>query len=302
MRHTFFRDAALDFERSTLNDDRSNLVRQPFRLRRSLLGYRVGDVVAALDALAAQLAGLARSTDRLYLEREALQAKVESASENLREALAEQAERFERLTEERRATEIAHAELHLAEARAQAAELLADASEQASTLRHQAGLRVGDAASRLEDLLRVREQLLGELRGLVGSYADLLGEHEGGKLEPSARPGEQSSPDSPSPPLLSAAPPAGSTGLSPRHVELDVGPFVDFAELSAFERALARLPKVDDVYIRGFGDERAVIELSLTEQTPLAHDLSTKLPYGVRVERGEDERLLVEVLQEAVND
>lgn len=297
----FFRDAAQELERSNLNDDRPNPVRPPVRLRRSLLGYRVGDVVSALDSLEAQVAGLARSTDRLYLERRVLQTKLDSASDHLRDALAEQAERFERMTEERRATEIAHADRHLAEARAQAAELLADASEQAATLRHQAGLRVGDAASRLEDLLRVREQVLGELRGLVGSYADLLGEYEGGKLEASARPGEQSSPDSAAP-SISVAPPAGSTGLSPRHVELDAGPFVDFAELSAFERALARLPKVDDVYIRSFGDERAVIELSLTEQTPLAHDLATKLPYGVRVERGEDERLLVEVLPEAVND
>ena len=39
------------------------------------------------------------------------------------------------------------------------------------------------------------------------------------------------------------------------------GMLPDFAELSAFERSLARLPKVDDVYIRTFGDDRIRKEL-----------------------------------------
>lgn len=281
----------------TLDSDPRQLPRLPIRLRRALFGYNVADVVAALGHLGGQLEGLARSVDRLYIERQALQARVESADADREAALALQAERFERLVQERSAVERAKADQHLAEARAQAAELLADAAEQAATLRHQAGLRVGDAAARLEDLLRVREQLLGELRGLLGSYADLLGEREDGPLETTTRSFEQVPVEA-----VPAVAPTDAAGLYPRHVELDAGPFVDFAELSAFERALARLPKVDDVYIRGFGDERAVIELSLTEQTPLAHDLTTKLPYGLRVERGDDARLLVEVLPEAVND
>lgn len=279
---------------------RRQLPRLPIPLRRGVFGYRVSDVTAALAYLGSQLEGLAQSVDRLYVERERLQAKLDSADAERREALAEQAERFEQVAAERRGTEEARAEQHLAEARARAAQLLAEASEQAAALRHQAGLRVGDSAARLEDLLRVREQLLGELRGLVGSYAEILGEHEGGRLEAPSRSVEQVTPDVTT--AIAVVPTDPSSGLYPRHVELDAGPFGDFAELSAFERALARLPKVDDVYIRGFGDERAVIELSLTEQTPLAHDLTTKLPYGVRVERGDDARLLVEVLPEAVND
>lgn len=267
--------------------------RIPGRLRRSLFGYRRADVVAALEHLGWQLDGLAASVDRLYLERQELRARLDHAEAARDRALEEQEERLERIAQDRRALDLARGDQHLAEARAQAARLLAEAEEQAARLRHEAGLRVGDSASRLEDLLHVREQLLGELRGLLVSYGDLLGEHEGRPLERPAK-AEPRVEELPADGLPAVAENGG--GLFPRHVELDAGPFGDFTELSAFERALARLPKVDDVYIRSFGDERATIELSLTEQTPLAYDLTTKLPYGLRLERGDDARLHVEVL------
>ena len=267
----------------------------PLRLRRTLFGYRRSDVTAALEHLGWQLEGLAGSVNRLYLERQDLRACVDQADQIRERALAEQAERLERNAEERRALDLARGDQHLAEARVQAAQALAEAEEQAARLRHEAGLRVGDAASRLEDLLHVREQLLGELRGLLVTYGDLLGEHDAKPLERGMRPAEK--PEQPLPALRELPPAAANGGgLFPANVELDAGPFADFAELSAFERALARLPKVDDVYIRAFGDERATIELSLTEQTPLAHDLVAKLPYGLRLERSGDARLVVELL------
>lgn len=265
-----------------------------FKLRFGLLGYRRADVAAALGSLRAQLDGLAASVDRLYRDREELRTRLADADAARERALAEQAARLGRDAAGRQELAAARAEQHLAEARAEAARLLAEAEEQAAKLRHEAGLRVGDAASRLEDLLLVREQLLGELRGLLRSYSELIGEHEAGPLERSGH----TEPARPALPAA-AAPAVDGGGLFPTHVELDAGPFGDFAELSAFERALARLPKVEDVYIRGFGDERAVIELSLTEQTPLAHDLSTKLPYGLKLERNDDARLHVELLPEA---
>lgn len=266
----------------------------PIRLRFGMFGYRRGDVRAALEHLHWQLDGLAASVDRLYVERQDLRARLDGADSRQERALHEQSARFERAAEERSAIERARGDQHLAEARAQAALLLAEAEEQAAKLRHEAGRRVGDAASRLEDLLLVREQLLGELRGLLATYSDVIGEHDRRPIERAAPP-EASLPERPG-----LVPPSPGAGLYPTHVELDAGPFGDFAELSAFERALSRLPKVEDVYIRGFGDERATIELSLTEQTPLAHDLATKLPYGLRIERDDDDaRLLVELVAEA---
>ena len=55
-------------------------------------------------------------------------------------------------------------------------------------------------------------------------------------------------------------------------LELDAGPFSDFAALSAFERALAHLPKVEDVYVRRLADDRALIELTLNKVATLADD------------------------------
>ena len=266
------------------------------RLRRGLFGYRTGDVEAAFEHLGWQLDGLASSDRRLYTEREELLARVEENGREQDRALRDQAACSEAAEQERAAVQRAHADRHLAEARAAAAKILAAAEEQAAILRHEAGLRVGDAASRLEDLLKVREQLLGEVRGLIHAYADVLEEHEGGPIE---RPSRTREPVRAPAPLPELGPVAAQSGLFPTHVELDAGPFADFAELSAFERALARLPKVEDVYVRGFGDERAAIELVLTEETPLAHDLVTMLPYGLRVERSEEgRRLHLEILPE----
>ena len=282
-----------------MDQDKRHIPLLPGRLRRGLLGYRTDDVIAALEHLGWQLDGLASSVGRLYTERQELLARIDESTREQERALSEQAARSEE-AERENAVQRARAEQHVAEARANAAKILAEAEEQAAILRHEAGLRVGDAASRLEDLLKVREQLIGELRGLIHSYGDLLGEHEGRPVERAPRTAH-SAPEPALPPTDLPAVGAGAHGggLFPTHVELDAGPFADFAELSAFERALARLPKVDDVYIRAFGDERATIELSLTEQTPLAHDLRTKLPYGLRLERGDDSRLLVEVLPQA---
>lgn len=280
-----------------MGQDKRHLPVLPMRLRHGLFGYRTNDVLAALEHLRWQLDGLAASVDRLYTERQDLHTRLNDSGARQERALREQAARFEEAERNESAIQRSRADQHLAEARASAAKILADAEEQATTLRHEAGLRVGDAASRLEDLLKVREQILGELRGLIHSYSDVLEEHSGGPLERPARAPEPARAPANEPEPGSA--PAGESGLFPTHVELDAGPFADFAELSAFERALARLPKVEDVYIRGFGDERAAIELVLTEETPLAHDLLTKVPYGLRVKSSEDGHLLrLEILPE----
>lgn len=276
-----------------MNQTRDSFSALPVRLRRGLFGFRTADVAVALAQLGHQLDGLAASVDRLYRERESLRGLVDGARAEQERLLVEQAARLETEAAERVAIERARADQHVAEAQAQGAQIVAEAHEQASILRHEAGRRVGDEASRLEDLLRVREQLLGELRGLVQGYSALLGGHEGIR-ESSPQPAAEPQAVELSLPAAVSAPDAAG-GLYPAQVELDVGPFGDFSELSAFERALARLPKVDDVYIRGFGDERATIELSLTEETPLAHDLERRLPYGLRLERDGHAKLVVDL-------
>lgn len=245
-------------------------------LRRRLLGgYDPHDVELVLASLNEQLDHMAESLDRVWRDRERLSAELTDARGEFDVELARERARGDE-------TE--------AKARAKAAQLLAAAEEAATRLRHDAGMRVRDAAQRLEDLLRVREQLLGELRGIVDAYDSLLRdiEQERAPLAP-AFAGDGA-------PQRAAAPAA----LFPRRVELDAGPFADFAELAAFERSLTRLPKVEDVHIRRFGEERADIELTLTDETPLVHDLLAHLPYAMEVRPEDEARLLVEV-REAVS-
>ena len=52
---------------------------------------------------------------------------------------------------------------------------------------------------------------------------------------------------------------------------------------------------MEDVYIRTFGEERAEIELTLTEETPLLHDLTAQLPYKIDVTASDDNRLTVDL-------
>jgi hypothetical protein len=231
-------------------------------------------VLAVLESMHAQLDHMAASLDKVWSEK---QAAVE-------ELVLVRAEYEARLAEER-----ARADRVEAEARAEAARIVADAEEQAARLRREAGRRVGDEATRLDELLRVREQLLGELRGIVAAYGDVLGRAEQGRIAAVARAPE------PAPSALPQIAPVGLAGLYGRHVELDAGPFNDFAELSAFERSLAGLPKVEDVYIRTFGEERAEIELTLSEETPLLHDLTSQLPYKLDVTANDDNHLTVEL-------
>jgi hypothetical protein len=104
----------------------------------------------------------------------------------------------------------------------------------------------------------------------------------------------------PPPPAEPAQPaaagvPAGDEQLFETRVELDAGPFSDFAALSAFERALAQLPKVEDVYVRRLADDRALIELALVEPAPLLVLLRDSLPYQLEVRSANRAKVVVNV-------
>lgn len=66
-------------------------------------------------------------------------------------------------------------------------------------------------------------------------------------------------------------------------IELDAGPFGDLGSLTAFEQALAALPGVSEVYIRGFEAGRATIDLSLHAPAPLLEEMNERLPYVLDV-------------------
>jgi hypothetical protein len=251
------------------------------RLRRAVFGgFRRDSVLPALASLEAQLDRMSEALDRVGQDRERLSVTLKET----RSELEAERERGEQLAFQ---AEVRGAEIEAA-ARTAATRIVAEAEEQADRLRHDGSLRIRDVADRLEDLLRVRDQLLGELRGILDAYSGLLAEAEG-------RPLAEAEPPAPTP-LPKLLPSPVDAGLYPRQVELYAGPFADFAELAAFERSLTRLPKVEDVHIRQFGGDRAEIELTLSEETPLVHDLTAHLPYAMDVRPDEENgHLVVEV-------
>lgn len=83
------------------------------------------------------------------------------------------------------------------------------------------------------------------------------------------------------------------------HVELDAGPFSDFVALSAFERSLSHLAKVEDVYVRRLAEDRALIELTMSEPAPLLETMREFLPYSLEVRFANRSRVVLDVFAQS---
>ena len=82
-------------------------------------------------------------------------------------------------------------------------------------------------------------------------------------------------------------------------VELDAGPFSDFASLSAFERSLSHLPRVEDVYVSRLAGDRAPIQLTLSEPSPLLQAMRETLPYSFEVHSASRAKIVLNVVAQS---
>ena len=80
-------------------------------------------------------------------------------------------------------------------------------------------------------------------------------------------------------------------------LDLDAGPFDGSDAVSTFERALAALGCVDDVYVRSLADGRAEMELLLVAPTRLVPILRAALPYQFHVREAGPARLVLDVYE-----
>jgi vacuolar-type H+-ATPase subunit H len=261
--------------------DISNLPR--LRYRRFGGGYRRDEVLfhlreleATVRGLEAELAAARGRSQELSLE--VGTARAELAGLRLREHQIDEAIE----SANRRASDVVEA------AEIKARVVLAEAEEQAARIRGEAHLRIDDIGKQLEEILRLRETMLTSLKGVLQDVGVALGRVErnepvfGPAVEPPPAP---SSPAPAHPEVPASAPVPGDEALFGRRVEIDAGPFPDFATLSAFERSLGALPNVEDVYVRRFGGDRATIELTTSYEQPLLQLLRGTLPYGFEAER-----------------
>jgi hypothetical protein len=264
------------------------------RLRRSLLGYRRTQVEVALAELRLTLRhvqeDLAETRERASrTDAELREARIELDSRRARELEIQQA--FDAAQERVREVELS------AEATARA--ILADAEEKASRTRAEAHLRTESVSGQIDELLNLRDTLVQTMRGVIRDFDYAVERVEKGEsvlqAEPAALP--QQEPQGAQPALVSvprAHGPEDEQRFEGR-VELEAGPFGDFAALSSFERALARLGGVEDVYVRRFAGERALIELSLAQPLPLVGVMRDSLPYGLEIQSLEPGRISLKV-------
>ena len=182
-------------------------------------------------------------------------------------------------------------------ARGRAREIIAEAEERAALMRGRATLQAEEVSHQIDELLRVRGELVGSVRAAAHQLEDAVVRIERGEIAPAEVEAAAVVPTLPN--ATREQPEEVDTGdgdsVFATTVELDAGPFADFAELSAFERALGRMPKVQDVYIRRFAEERAAIEISLAEPAPLVGLLRAVLPHGFEVVTSTERTLRIAV-------
>jgi archaellum component FlaC len=265
------------------------------RLRLSLFGYRRTQVEVALAELRLTLRHLQEDLAET-------RARAGTVEDELRETRIELDSRRSREAEVQQAFDAAQERVREVEAAAEqtARAILAEAEEKASRTRAEAHLRTESVGGQIDELLRLRDTLVQTMRGVIRDFDYAVERVEKGESvlpsEPVAIP-------------LELAPANGNGAAQPKartrgpedeqsfegRVELDAGPFSDFAALSSFERALARLSGVEDVYVRRFSGDRALIELSLAQPLQLVAEMRDHLPYGLEIQAGEPGRLAVTV-------
>jgi len=136
--------------------------RSVFVLRRGLLGYRRGDVLAALEEQRRQLEALARSVDRLWHEKERAWHANHAAS---RELLAR---------ESRYQIDLAAERARNAERRAEAARLVAESQERAARLSGATAAGFRELTEKLDELLEFRDEVVERLSASRGDVEGAL--------------------------------------------------------------------------------------------------------------------------------
>jgi hypothetical protein len=302
----------------------------PLRYKRFGGGYRRDDVEFALAELRLTLRQLDNDLQSLRDRNRDLEGELQTARNEIENFRGREYELSQTMASVlRRSAEIEEA------ASARAREIVAQAEEAAIQIRSDASRRIEDSSAQCNELLRLKDNLLDAMRSVVGDFGQAISRVERGErlfpgptqaaeaewpsqpVEPTVaetapvsvfvpppvtEPPSQGTPDAVSIPAA-PAPPAG-VSASPdetvfdTRVELDAGPFSDFAALSAFERALAHMPKVEDVYVRRLADDRALIELTLAEPAPLLETMRASLPYSLDVRSANRTKIVVDVAVE----
>lgn len=279
-------------------------------LRRALFrGYRASDVHlvaaywrAAMDRLESEIKHAAERATDLEVELRILRTRLEEyvrRETEVKKALADV---------EARALDLE------ADAKARAREVVREAEEHAARLRGEALQRLTQTGEELERLLAARESFVTSIRAALDRIEPALRGVE------TAAPAPQEASAPPEEPEPAAAPePSDQDEATPLaddlrrralegderervyegRVELDVGPFDDFGELSSFARSIRRIPGVVDVDVGAFADGRASLGITLGVPVVLGRALAETVPAAFAVDSAGERSLAITLAADA---
>lgn len=223
-------------------------------------GYDPDEVDAALEARDARLTRLEREAQRL----------------------AERVvERERRLQEALKGPMAAAADANrvvLTRALSSIEEIYGQARRQATRIRMRALEDAVQMADRVTEMSRLRDDLGARISELAEVARLRLGMEE----EERAAVGTE--------PAQTAAP-----GVYAGEVEVEVGPFRDFAQLTGFEDAAAGVQGASDIRIKRFADRRATLSMNLEGPVELLRELEERAPFEFAVRDTRRNGLVLEV-------
>jgi hypothetical protein len=235
------------------------------RFRRALRGYDPEEVDAAIDARDARLARLEREAQRLA-------ERVVEREKKLQEAL-------------RRPIQAAADGNRVALTRAleSVEEIYGQARRQATRIRMKALEDAVLMADRVSELTTLRDDLGARVAELAEVARARLG------IEAEERPL----------PAASAAPAGPSAdGVYEGRVEVEVGPLHDFAQLTGFEDAAARIHGASEIHVKRFSRGRATVSMHLADPVKLLRELEERAPFGFVVRDIRRHGLTLDVAQD----
>jgi vacuolar-type H+-ATPase subunit H len=273
-------------------------------LRRALFrGYRASDVRlmaaywrAAMDRLESEIKHAAERATDLEVELRILRTRLEEyvrRETEVKKALADV---------EARALDLE------ADAKARAREVVREAEEHAARLRGEALQRLTQTGEELERLLAARESFVTSIRGALDRIEPALRgvETAAPTAQERSAPAEEPEPAAPPEPSDQDEATPLADDLRRRalegderervyegRVELDVGPFDDFGELSSFARTIRRIPGVVDVDVGAFADGRASLGITLGVPVVLGRALAETVPAAFAVDSAGERSLAI---------
>jgi hypothetical protein len=228
------------------------------RFRRALRGYDPEEVDAAMAARDARLARLEREAQRLA---ERVVERERKLQEALRKPVAATAETNR---------------VALTRALESVEEIYGQARRQATRMRMKALEDAMLMADRVTELTSLRD----ELGQRVAELAEVARARLGIEAEEPALP-----------------PGSSGDGVYEGRVEVEVGPLVDFAQLTGFEDAAAGIGGASEIHVKRFSRGRATVSMNLADPVRLLRELEERSPFEFAVRHVRRDGLVLDVDQ-----